>query len=391
MTTQIDTNMNFDNVNQTPTQKNVKSKYLHVFPSELKFSVTLIQSIQDPDNELYPLNHTFVTYSKATYDKLKEVDKMDKVILYNAEEGTYPIYDIINKWGDNYDWIFLHSIGRYQDLYKIKRKYYKKIIWRTWGHDTGYDLSQGRPYKKAIKYLYNRLVIGGFVRNIRAIGVANFVDIVAFERKGYKNEFRELAYLNRANYETVKRNEPNIIKENCLNISIGHSAYDNENHFQIIDLLEKFKSENIKVYLMLSYGDQNLKKHVIKYAREKLGEDKIVIVDEFMPFADYYALICKMNIAFLAGRDSYALGNVSILLKEGKTIYLSQDGVLHAAFKAKNIPHRCVEELKNINFKEFSTLCEDVRNNLSNARTFNYALCLWRDLLEELDSEIYRD
>ncbi len=367
-----------------------KYKYLHIFPSELKFSSRVIKLLQDPDNELFASEHLFVVYSRSIYEELKKIDRYGSVVLYESENEPLPVYEIIDKYADSCDWIFLHSIGDVGKVHKIKHKYYKKIIWRTWGLDTELTKSSKKVYKYIIKcildFLHNRFVMRPFASSIQAIGIANIIDEVALKRKGLKNKLFHLPYVTEESFDSFNNIEKNIIKDNCLNVCVGHSAYNNDRHFEIIDLLEKFKKENMKVYFMLSYGKEEIKKRVSEYAKQKLGEDKTVIVDKFISLDEYKELLSKMNIAILAGKTSYAIGNINIFLRKGKTLYLAEKSVLDETFNIKKIQHHCIEEIRNMDYSEFATLYENVNGNLSSVKSYKEALNNWSKCLKQLSS-----
>ena len=52
----------------------------------------------------------------------------------------------------------------------------------------------------------------------------------------------------------IKKSPPKDEKQ-IINILIGNSATETNNHIEVLDLLSKFKNEDIKIYVPLSYGD----------------------------------------------------------------------------------------------------------------------------------------
>ena len=42
----------------------------------------------------------------------------------------------------------------------------------------------------------------------------------------------------------------------CINIQIGHPSTQVLNHIEVLEDLYKFRDENIRIYIPLSYGDE---------------------------------------------------------------------------------------------------------------------------------------
>ncbi len=360
-------------------------KYLHVFnhESKAKFSGSLIREIQNPENGFNSDEHYFVTYSAEVYDILKAYKN---VMYYKADNTVFALAEIINKYADDYDWIFLHGINNMRTILKIKRKYLSKIIWRTWGHDSAAPYVR-TGFKRFAAMLYYKTFFKAFVKSIRAVGIANIVDKIAINRLFKINniDFFPLAYFfdNKLTHEdTGDINSIDLSPDN-LNILIGHSAHSNDRHIEITDKLVKFKNENIKCIFPIAYGAE--KEKIKSYALKKLGEDKVIFLEEFMPKDEYINLIEKIDIGILAGTISYALGNVTALLNAGKTVYLAKEGVIAEAFKIRQIPHRSIDEIEKMSFEEFSMSLNGVENRISVSKSFEESAKIWKQCLSELN------
>ena len=48
-------------------------------------------------------------------------------------------------------------------------------------------------------------------------------------------------------------------------IQVGNSATNTNNHIDVLKTLEKYKCENIKIFLPLAYGEQEYAEEVIAY------------------------------------------------------------------------------------------------------------------------------
>ena len=72
-----------------------------------------------------------------------------------------------------------------------------------------------------------------------------------------------------------------------------------------------------------------------------------------MPYYDYVKFLNKMDIAIFDGNMSYALGNISVLLLLKKKLFINRNGVIKEAFDEDSIPHKCVEEIDNMELADF--------------------------------------
>ena len=126
-------------------------KYTHIFGSgELKFSTNLVKLINDEANQFEKEENLFVTPFEKVYTQLKDIGNFKEV------EATERLTaKLINYCASFSDWVFIHNICSPFELLKIKRKYRKKIIWRTWGSDSGYITTTGNVVKRTVKKVLN--------------------------------------------------------------------------------------------------------------------------------------------------------------------------------------------------------------------------------------------
>lgn len=120
--------------------------------------------------------------------------------------------------------------------------------------------------------------------------------------------------------------EYNIIskKHDTINIQIGNSATSTNNHLFILEKLLKYKDENIKIYVPLSYGEKEYAEVIIEEGKKLFG-DKFIPITEFMPFEKYLEFLSKIDIAIFAHNRQQGMGNIITLLGLGKKVYISSD------------------------------------------------------------------
>ena len=113
------------------------------------------------------------------------------------------------------------------------------------------------------------------------------------------------------------------IKEE-LYIQVGNSAQSCNNHLEIFQKLKPYKNRKIKIFCILSYGDEGDKKNIILKGNEIFGEKFIPIVN-FMNLEDYIEFLSKIDIAIFAHNMQKGFGNITSLIGMKKTVYLKQE------------------------------------------------------------------
>lgn len=355
----------------------MKYKYIHIFTfSSLQFDESVVKTLNDK-KEFVPKEHMFVSRSQEEYDKLK---KYENVIL-DIEDTQ-----LINKYADGADWIIVHGLPFVSTLCKVKKKFLRKIIWRTWGSDAGYILEEGRPLKNFIKRFLN-FYYGRFVHRLAAVGVANVVDSINLQELYGELSTFVIPYCT-DEYEIVekiKRDEKKN-ESNSLSILIGHAGFQNDNHLEMIGLLKRFAEEDIKLFFILSYGDPKYINDVKNCAEKCFGE-KAVFLEEKMSYDQYAKMINSIDIAILDGKRSYALGNIQMLLYLGKQLYVNEHGVIKEGLDMEGIPYRTTAELKKVEYNELKQVAAYEIDAKSSMTLYSYdSVCeYWHLLLNYLE------
>lgn len=121
-----------------------------------------------------------------------------------------------------------------------------------------------------------------------------------------------------------------------VNILVGNSTEPSNNHIELLDLLFKYKNENIKLYCPLSYGPYTTyRDEVIKYGISLFG-DKFVPVTEFMEIVEYKKFLSRMNKAVFNHKIQGAMGVILSLLALGKEVYLNEFTTPYVDLKSRD-------------------------------------------------------
>ncbi|URA10844.1 TDP-N-acetylfucosamine:lipid II N-acetylfucosaminyltransferase [Thermospira aquatica] len=207
--------------------------------------------------------------------------------------------------------IILHGlwVERINQLLFIQPWLLKKCYWVMWGGDFYFPEQQSWIKKKVIKKM------GHFITYVKGD--------YELTQKWYraKGEYHE-CFMYPSNL--YKEYDVKSKKHTTLNILVGNSATDTNNHREIFNKLEKYKNENIQIFAPLSYGDENYAKEVIAYGKRLFG-DKFVPLTDFMAFEKYIEFLSSIDIAIFAHNRQQAMGTIITLLGMGKKVYMRKD------------------------------------------------------------------
>ncbi|KJV44734.1 hypothetical protein VH96_05980 [Acinetobacter indicus] len=223
-----------------------------------------------------------------------ETNRADKIILH----GLFNIYAVL--------------------LFVLNPWLLKKCYWVIWGG----DLYSFMFPKNSLKYKFKEMIRGFVIKRIGFLltYVKGDVDL-ARRHYGARGEYIEtIGYLSNVIPSNIPASENN--KKN-INILVGNSADPTNNHFDALDKLAKFKNEDIRIHVPLSYGDKDYAKKVIDYGKSLFG-DKFISITEFIPYNEYMHFLKDIDIAVFNHRRQQAMGNTINLLAMGKKVYLRE-------------------------------------------------------------------
>ncbi|WP_351124378.1 TDP-N-acetylfucosamine:lipid II N-acetylfucosaminyltransferase [Shewanella sp. T24-MNA-CIBAN-0130] len=304
-------------------------RVLHVAPLE-KFIPPFINLFR---TEFSGTGQFFYTY--GNFDKYPYVDGEDSKHVFRT--GGKLKY-IFNKYSPllikmyRAEKIILHGLSDFSLVLLLAFNPWllKKCHWCIWGADLYIHQTSKKSVDKSIKEIFR-----GFV--IKRIGflVSYLEGDVNLARKWYgaRGTYKNcLLYLS-----NVYTSRPQVtVKKETVNIQVGNSAEISNNHIEVLEALRKYKDEDIKIFMPLSYGDNKYASEVIIKGRDLFG-DKFVPLIDFMPFDKYLEFLDSIDIAIFNHRRQQAMGNTITLLGLGKTVYVRQDTSQWELFKSQNI------------------------------------------------------
>ena len=274
--------------------------------------------------------------------------------------------------------IYLHGLfdPRVTTFLYIFRFFLKKSSWIIWGGDL-YDQGNKKNFfaQKVDKY----------VKKYMAFISTLVPDDYLIAEKYYhvRGKYQRAIYMNPIKLEFLEKIQK-VIKSNekIINIQIGNSADSTNNHLEILDILKKYKDENIKIYCPLSYGDRKYALEVVKYGKNIFKEKFIEMLDFLNPqkYTEYLGMI---DILIFNHNRQQGLGNISALAYLGKKIYIRSD--ISTWNYLKNDIGLKIFDIKEIQNQEFSDFINNPPNNnkeiiLSTVYSNEYQKKIWEKI-----------
>jgi UDP-2,3-diacylglucosamine pyrophosphatase LpxH len=351
-------------------------KILHIFPRD-KFTDPFIKFI----NENFDKNeHVFLILGNENSYKIK---KQDNIIFIKKNLKSL---QILMKYLYNSEKIILHGlfISQMNIILYLQPWLLKKSYWVIWGGDLYHYKFRKDDFNSDLYEFVRKKVIKK-MGNI--IPVASEYDYdLAKEWYGTKAKKYNAFYPNPIDYKFL---DSLLKKEKLTNnktiIQIGNSADPMNNHIEILDILSKYKEEDIEIIVPLSYGNQEWAKEVINEGKKIFG-NKFKALVEFLPPEEYGKVLNSVDIAIFNHDRQQALGNILALLYLGKKVYIKNDITTWKSLNQKGLKLYNTHDLKNIDFNEIKNIKKSVidKNREVIKKEYSEEKCieLWENIFE---------
>lgn len=279
---------------------------------------------------------TAAVVSPMSFAFIKDVYKSDAIILHALFNFKYILFLGLQPW------------------------LLKKCNWIVWGGDIYCHAKENKTYIEKLKEKLKKRICSR-LKYVTTLAENDFQ--LLKDWYGYSGEHFEVKYptpLTRNGVEEILK-KSRIEKLNDarhpIKIMIGNSATESNQHFQALDFLEKFKDQDILVYLPLSYGMAGdyirYGDKVIAYAQEKIGTDKVIPIRECMDGTKYVELISQMDVGIFNCNRQQAMGNISVLFAAEAKVYIRTDTVMWDNYINRgNVVHN-IEKIPEMTFEDF--------------------------------------
>lgn len=139
-----------------------------------------------------------------------------------------------------------------------------------------------------------------------------------------------------------------------ITILLGNSDTLSNNHLDSIQVLSKFKSQNIKIYCPLNYKSNiEYAKYVKGLGEEIFGKEKFIALLDFIPRDEYYKMLETTDIAIMNHKRSQAAGNIAVLLRLGVKVYMNNESSIFTFLSKIGVKVFSSQEIETSNFEEF--------------------------------------
>ena len=343
-------------------------KVLHLMAGKEKFTI----GVADLYNESFNNGEHNICYLKD-HSALTCIRKDLSIPQYEIDFQNVFFHDVISsikliKLMGKYDYVVFHSflINNPITLYLFIKKAFSNnhIVWIEWGFDL-YDFQlqdNASLIKKLVFYIRKQ------VRN----NVNSVVCIFPPDRDYFKNRFpKSKARVFYAPYiggrlskrrfeyqsticrlkETKKNGEP-------IYIQIGHNAQKQLNHLKALEVLSKFKDENIVLVLPLSYCAEPQYIDQINQYLESNFPSKYIVLKDFMPEEEYFKIVRRIDIAIFYTYRQAALSNIYEMINNNVKLFMPEGSVMKEYFCSLGIPIGSIESIADQDFQKFTSIIE---------------------------------
>lgn len=294
-------------------------------------------------------NYVFVTENTS---ELRFITKSDFVTRIRPVDFV----KIFKK--TDYDVVVLHCFYslRYNLITKIPSNI--KVIWFAWGYDI-YMPNYCHPALINIELYHERTkeVLKGLKdKSFRTIVAEVYYRL--FYKKAVEHAINRVDFFSGVipeEYDMIKKNQKNKFfkakqlifnynnplypyKKECINdsvvegfdIQIGNSADSSNNHIDVFEKLSKYKLNDRKIIVPLSYaGTQRYKQMVISEGEKCFGDIFIPLTD-YMPLQQYEKIISTSNYSIFCLERQQAMGNIWFSLWRGCMVFLSETNPVYS-------------------------------------------------------------
>lgn len=151
----------------------------------------------------------------------------------------------------------------------------------------------------------------------------------------------------------------------AVQIWLGNSDTTPNNHLDAMEMLARFKQQDIAITCPLNYGNVAYA-DFISAKGEKVFGAKWRSIRNMLPLPEYLKAQEDADVVIMNHNRSQGSGNIIAFLKMGKKLYLKKQSSIYALLKEKGMKIFDVDDLNHLSFEEFSrplTWEESVHNS----------------------------
>ncbi|MCL1945939.1 MAG: hypothetical protein FWF51_02135 [Chitinivibrionia bacterium] len=336
----------FDKLNK----KLKECKNVHFMYND-KFTNSTINFI----NEHFPVKDNLFLVDRTNADSFtsQKFPKEENVIEFD--------YGFLNpKYLKNKKLIF-HSLNYSSTvnyLYKNKRLL-EHSYWLVWGADL-YDAPDDEANAFVRKNIY---------------GIGSICDNALIMKK---YGFRHVFFNTNLSISPVSQNlrhKPRKMRNENERVVIQINNSADESTLEMLDILSKYKNENILIKTVLSYRQVELRSKIIDKGADIFG-DKFVFLDKIIPPDEYAEYLAQNDVLILYRNRWHAFDNLLLSLSLGVKVFVRFDTTTVTQFFLKSklksgFNFFDADKIKDMDFKEFCEISKEaVAGNIAFSELF---------------------
>ncbi len=379
-----------------------KIKYLHIFGPDTKNSYGIMTQLHKYcDLEQHKFLIAAYRECKNRFPKLKEFD--DLIFIPDECSRLQRIWFFLKILGsaENIIWhSMFFTTKKYLYFLFFFRGILRKSTWIEWGADL-YNWEYANPTRKQKILNYMGRKVKKSFRNIGLTFPVNKEKYV--EQFGDKHRFFYTPMCN-PYYEAdglIKfingiRDKKNLLankKPGEICVQVAHNSFAFNNHVKLLNYLEQYKNENIKLRMPLSYGVAGINGQfggktyvnaIIDYG-EKMWGEKIEIMRVGISFEDFVGVLWNTDIAVFDFDRPCGLGTIRMLLFMGKKVFIPSGNSFYDFFISKGVKVYDTNQIPYMTFEEFSKPVENtdltwIEEYINNEKCIEH----WLEMFENL-------
>lgn len=159
---------------------------------------------------------------------------------------------------------------------------------------------------------------------------------------------------------------------NPLTIMVGHNAFEQDHTLETLQMLARYRDENIRIVAPLSYGEERYRTKVVETGKRLFG-DKFAPVLSWIEPKEYQRMLKSASV-YVMGVDRQAgTFNVNLMLRLGCKVFLRTDTTLGSLFSGHcGCLIHDISEVGALSFGEFVYFSEEER--MANHRAMKESL-----------------
>lgn len=343
------------------------TKIVHIMHGE-KFDRDFANMVNRNFN---PKEHLFMYSSDSVVNKPEWLPVGDNAIEVNNLEE-------INLNFPNVEKIICHSLIRSDLIDKLYKEpeLLKKSYWQIWG----LDLYEAKRDKK-----------NDFVRKNMKGYINKTDEEYARKKYGMEGKFFDALYNFPISKEMLDMTTPK--KNEFIRIQINNSC--DMTTFEMLDILSKFKNENIKITTIVSYepyGNLSYREELVKKGIE-IFQDKFEYIYKWLNPEEYAQHLAENDIFIFYQNKQQGVGNALASVYLGKKVFIRNDVSVNKYLNEDGIKIFDSNDIKNMSFAEFIEFKDKEKdNNDKNVQKYfdeKYLVSLWDKVFnDDSDSSI---